>query len=155
MTRRSLRQRIADPRLLRRLAVVLILNGTALALIATLLRDAAGAGAGTYVLDTAAWLFAVVGAGLEARVSTILAPFQPAAVRRRGLLLAILGITVCLGSCVTLSAVSGGGSATIVRACAAALLVAGLGSGLGGLLSLAVTSGARYAADRLAHLDDD
>ena len=65
-----------------------------------------------------------------------------------------LGIGVSLGSCVVLSTLDGDGNSIAVRSLAAALLIGGIGGGLGGGLSLAVTVGTRYAADRLANLDE-
>ena len=113
------------------------------------------AGGWTYLLDVGGWLLAVAGAVAEARVNLIFAGFQADAVRRRATVLTIVGIIAALAGCVALSTVATTGTVSLARAVAAAFLVGGVGAGLGGILSLAVTSGARYAADRLANLDHE
>ena len=128
--------------------------GAALGAASTLLRDLSEGNSWTYLLDAAGWLFASVGAVAEARVGAILSAFEADRTRRRATILFCLGIGVVLGACVLLSTVSGDGTLIALRAVAAALLIGGIGAGLGGGLSLAVTAGARYAADRLADLDD-
>lgn len=132
-----------------------MLAGSVLSLLATVLRDRTAAGGWTYLLDAGGWLFAVAGAVAEARVNLILADVQADAVRRRATVLTIGGIVATLAGCVVLSTLATTGSASLARAAAAGFLVGGVGAGLGGILSLAVTSGARYAADRLANFDRD
>lgn len=126
----------------------------ALAATGTLLRDTSDDNAWTYLLDALAWLLAIAGAVAEARVSAIFSAFQPEPARRRASILLCLGILVALGACVLLSNPDQDGVAVAIRTGAAALLIGGIGAGLGGGMSLAVTVGARYAADRLANLDD-
>ena len=147
-------QLFANPRQLRRLGYGAVTLGAALGATSTLLRDLSDDNTWTYLIDAAAWLLAAVGAVAEARVSAIMSAFQADHVRRRATVLFCLGIGVVLGACVLLSTVSDDGSHVALRAIAAALLIVGIGAGLGGGLSLAVTVGARYAADRLANLDD-
>jgi hypothetical protein len=125
--------------------------GASLGATSTLLRDVGDDDSRTYLLDAVGWLLAAAGAVAEARVSAILTAFEAKREQRRATLFVSLGIGVALGACVLLSTVSG---LVALRAIAAALLIVGIGAGLGGGLSLAVTVGARYAADRLANLED-
>jgi hypothetical protein len=128
--------------------------GAALGATSTLLRDTSDGNSWTYLLDAVGWLLAVGGAVAEARVSAIMSAFQPENARRRATVLLCLGIVVTLVACVLLSTLGADGIAVGIRAIAAALLIGGIGAGLGGGLSLAVTIGARYAADRLGDLED-
>lgn len=145
-----------DPHRLRRLAPGLIGLGAICGLCAMLLRDSWNPGSlghsATYLLDTLGWLLAFAGAVAAARLGSIYFRFKPASVRRRAILAAVSGTAVCLLSCVLISGVDD--APLLVRLLAAALLIGGLGAGLAGLLTLAVTEGSRYAADRLANLDD-
>ena len=152
------RRILASPFRLRRVAVGLIVAAACLAAAALIVRDRAEAPDRvrvTYLIDAAAWILAILGAAAEAWVSAILFPARPQAVRRRALLLAAGGTVGLLGACVALSADGSGLNAAIPRAIAAGALVAGLGGGLGGLLTLAWFYGGAYAANRIAEFDDD
>ncbi len=149
-----MRHLIGNPSHLRQLGYVSVGLGAALGATGTLLRDTSDDNSWTYVLDAAGLLLAIAGAVAEARVSTIFSAFQPESARRRATLLLCLGILAALGACVLLSSLEGDGTAVAIRTGAAALLIVGIGAGLGGGLSLAATVGVRYAADRLANLDD-
>lgn len=129
-------------------------TGAAIGAFATVLRDTRDGNSWTYLLDAAGWLLSVSGAIAEARTAAIFAAFQPQTAQRRAVLLFCLGFVAALGMCVLLSTLDGEGIAVVIRAVAAALLLGGIWAGLGGGLSLAATVGARYAADRLANLDD-
>lgn len=139
---------------LRRLEYGALGLGATLGVAGTLLRDTGDGNSWTFLLDTLAWLLAVAGAIAETRVSTIFSAFQPESMRRRATILFCVGILASLGACVLLSTLDQDGGAVAIRAAAAALLIGGIGAGLGGVLSVGVTVGARYAADRLANLDD-
>jgi hypothetical protein len=143
-----------SPNHLRRLGYAVLGLGAALGATGTLLRDTGDGAAWTYVLDALAWLLAVAAAVAEARVGAIFSAFQPEPARRRASILFCLGILAALSACVLLSTLDQDGAAVAIRTAAAALLISGIGAGLGGGLALAVTAGARYAADRLAKLDD-
>ena len=149
-----MRNFLESPSHLRRLGYGALGLGAALASTGTLVRDTSDSNAWTYLLDALAWLLAVAGAVAEARVSAILSAFQPEPARRRATILLCFGILAALGACVLLSTLDQDGVAVAIRTGAAALLIGGIGAGLGGGLSLALTAGARYAADRLANLDD-
>ncbi len=149
-----MRDLFGNPAHLRRLGYGALGLGAALGASGTLLRDTGDDTSWTYLLDAVAWLLAVAGAVAEARASAIFSAFQPEPARRRSTLLLCLGILAALGGCVLLSSLGRDDVAVAIRTGAAGTLIGGIGTGLGGGLSLAVTVGARYAADRLANLDD-
>lgn len=153
-----MRRILASPIRLRRVAMGLVLTAALLAAGALVLRDRAAAADRarvTHLLDAAAWLIAILGAAAEARVGAIFFEARPRATRRRALLLAVGGTLGLLGGCIVLSLDRNAVDAAVPRAVAAGALVAGLGGGLGGLLTLVWYYGGSYAADRIAEFDDD
>jgi hypothetical protein len=123
------------------------------------LRDRLTPGTGrhsaTYFLDVAGWFLAVAGAAIEARVGDLLITAGQLAARRRAVLFAVTGIGAALVACATIPLRSSGASATPLRAALAAIMVGGIGLGLGGLATLAWFYGGRYAERRIERMGDE
>jgi hypothetical protein len=154
-----LRRRLNNPLGLRRLGLTLVLAGAVCAGLATWLRDHLAPGTGrhnaTYLLDVAGWVLAVAGAVIEARIGDLLLTADQPAARRRAVLFAVAGLGAALTACVTIPLRSAGASATLLRAALAAILVGGIGVGLGGLATLGWFYGGRYAARRIERMGED
>jgi hypothetical protein len=156
---RGRRARFADPLRLRRLGLALVAGGAVLAAVAAVLRGQGRPGtpghSATYLLDVAAWFLAVAGAVVEARVGDRLLAVGQRGARQRAVLFSVGGLGAMLCACVTISLGSSGASGTPLRAALAAVMVGGLGVGLGGLATLGWFYGGRYAADRIQRMGED
>jgi hypothetical protein len=141
------------PRHLRWTSLGLILAGALLAGLGDGLREAAGTGEAnwTFVLDMVGLLLALAGAVFEVRSADIMFGFAPAETRRRALIRVIAAILTILVMCVALGAID----QPVLRGAAGALLMFGIGFGLGGLFSLAWIYGGGYAADRIQDRAND
>ena len=152
-----MRRYLNSPRWMRRFAWVLILGGAVLSAGAVALRDRFARGDdlhdASYLLTTLAFLLAVAGAVLEARVGGIFLAFAPRPARRRAILETVLGIAACLAGCVALGGVESEGGGTLVRPLLGGLLIGGLSAGLAGLFTLGWFYGLDWAAGRMERLD--
>jgi len=151
------RRRLSNPIVKRRIAVVVIVFGAALAGVAQLIRESSfgNSSSATYLLDVLGWLVMVAGAVIEASAAQIFFPAQPVPTRRRAFTFAVLGVIAAVLGCVLTSMVADDDTPAIVAGVTMFVLVCGIGFGLAGAFSLAWYYGGDYAARRIERLGDD
>ena len=145
-----------NPRTALRLTAGMMVTGGLLAGLGTYLRDrnTGGNDQWTYYFDTAGLLLVVVGAALDFRASGRIAEFRPELVRRRALLLAILGVSCALGACLVLGWVSSIES-PVLRGILASVMTAAIGAGLAGFLHIGWFSGGGWLERRIEQRTDE
>jgi hypothetical protein len=129
---------------------VLLLGGL-LAGLGTALRAGIDGGNDqwTYLLDTAGLVVAIAGAGLDFRVSGLLAEFDERGGRRRALAQVAFGALASVGGCYLLGWLAGPSWPGFARAVLAFLLTSGIGIGLAGLLYIGWFGGGNYLERRI------
>jgi hypothetical protein len=115
---------------------------------------ASGTGNGAFLFDVLGWFIACAGAVVEARSAGFWFEVKPAPVRRRAILLLVLGLAGGLAGCITASTVAAD-AGPMPEAAAMLVLVAGAGAVLAGGFSLAWTIGGDYAGRRIEQLSDE
>ena len=148
------RRRLSNPIVKRRIALVVIVIGAALAGVAQLIRESSS-DSSTYLLDVVGWIVVVAGSVIEASTAQILFPAQPVPTRRRATSFAALGVIAAVLGCVLTSMVADNDTPAIVSGMTMFVLVGGIGLGLAGTFSLAWYYGGDYAARRIERLGDD
>lgn len=139
-----------------RRSIGIVLCGGLIAGIGSWLRErtAGGNDQWTYFLDTIGLVVAVAGAILDFRASARITEFRPEWGRRRGLLLAVTGVTAALGSCIVLGWVTSLDSPAL-RGVLEAMLTAAIGVGLAGLLHIGWFRGSGWLERRIEQRVDE
>jgi hypothetical protein len=150
---------VRNPLRVRRIGLALIALAALLAATATWQRDhlapGSSARSATYLLDVLGWFLAIAGAVLEAKIGDLLLNAGQRAARRRAIVFAVIGLGASLTACITIPGRSDAAFSVPLRAGLAAVLVGGIGIGLGGAATLIWFYGGRYAADRIAKMGEE
>jgi hypothetical protein len=153
------RSRFSSPRFQRRLSLTLIGTGALFAGVGAVIRastpDGSTRHSASHLFDAAAWLIVVIAAVIETISASLLFQIEPRGARRRGVLLAALGVLAALLGCYLASSTFDDDSPAVLSGAANVVLVGGIGAGLAGVMSLGWQYGGAYAARRIEKLGED